>query len=980
MWSTNKKYLQIIIILISSLFLCSCNDSNSPSTLRGVVMDDPLVGATVTAYGTNFETLGTAITDSDGEYNISIPYDSAYRIVASGGTIDGVPFTGTMKSICNKEQMCNATPLTTLTATLVDNYKLSFLQAQEEVSRTMMIDLGEDPFILEYQGKASEANQNTLSYIRENTNNGIDIDTWISTMLEDIPKPYNGTIKGTVKSDISLDNSDIKIINTDGNTFETVTNSEGEGKWETSKNIVINNTFRVEAQNILDFNGTLSTYVPYSNDMNLTNSTIELTILSTLVDRYIKHSMKTYNDATKAVKTYLSIPDDISLNDDMIDAYFSSDLFISQSEENGGFDAFVDAMILKIDSGESIFIGGVNNHAFLDLTLGQLTFRGLLGGAGGAAVGFVLNKALLHLGPKIGYYSPEQITAQKLEEIQNTLNEMKVELTAVDTRLTSLLKQSTFEIISHIYTSQANIAAGNINTWFSEYTTVKTTDDNGIINNDITKYNLQKFFNEKSTSDIKDAMTTIDSTLFTSYFGTESGLEFFVKKLEEQLRTTPFGNEKNEELYKAYKGLETYFLQALGTQIKALVLLRAKLSFENDEQLADNYENNIIAPRIKEQLKNFMIFTERLVAASANTETLVTGTSQMFPSCTKDIFHDADLIAQLSDEHDVGFVMRVAGDPKSIAEYLVSPQGFGWGEVTSISINDKDIREYNAPLTDGVSYYLGWNIDKNKRWHFSKETKIAFAKLTFKKLTGSRLSPKHRIYTFPYSQKADVDFEQIEPDNNPYANCFVTARALPKFNFKNENKVHATSGYQTIFEHKADMNNAKTEARVTLSKSSVREVIFAVDTQADMYLEVINDSSSSVDLQLSGTVNLDVDSKVATDMWMNIHIDNNIIIPPYLELHWQVKVGSENIFSREWKYNINRKNNRSSNHNIEYTDDGKTATWEGGGTLNEMRQIYFRVSRAKTDIATDWSFSRYNFDFDTIFKTTLNRLELKPVE
>lgn len=92
------------------------------TVIQGVVSDDIVVGATVTA--TSADTgllLGTAVTGADGTYAISTPttaIGSGYTLSATGGTMLGQAFVGTMSAIYRLGAKATASNVTLLTTSL----------------------------------------------------------------------------------------------------------------------------------------------------------------------------------------------------------------------------------------------------------------------------------------------------------------------------------------------------------------------------------------------------------------------------------------------------------------------------------------------------------------------------------------------------------------------------------------------------------------------------------------------------------------------------------------------------------------------------------------------------------------------------------------------------------------------------------------------------------------------------------------------
>lgn len=958
-----------MFIICLSLISCNGSSDRAGNDLSGFVVDDPVAGADVVVYDYDNKVLATGTTDTRGYYSIPVSALLASRVVVSGGTINGAPFTGTMESNCDGTEICHVTPFTTLTALAMDEYGLSHYQARKDVRRTCGISEGEDPFILEQEGLADENDMIKLDSLREELGSAAEnLDAWMQDKISAIVAPYKGSVKGTVSVISPLGSAAVSVISDNYETSTAV--SDDEGVWETSGSLVINDDFRVEASGgstLYDdsFAGTLSAYIPYDPDMDLAETEIRLTILSTLIDRYMQISERTYDDAVKRVEEYLSIPEDIGLNDNMIGAYFSDIEFMDQSVEKGGFDAYIDALALHVDSGETISIGGSgNSYQIVTSTLGEKVFTGVVGGMGGAAVGFVLGKGVELLGPKIGYKSPEQITNERLAAIEATLDKMTEQLDSIDNRLTGLaasLNMTRDEIISQIYIQSVKSASGQINGLLEEYSVTLSAG----------KEALPGFFRDFSPRSIKNDLTAIDTGLFSQSYASGSGLTYLTSSLVEKLKNTDFGSDRNTVLENAYETLEIIFTEAMADQVKGIILLKSKLDYENggDPTESDRYVNGVVIPLFEGQTKLFLDCVEQLIAASADVRTRVQGGGDMFPSCTQDIFYKADLLARyFYKTHDAGFIVRVVGDPKSISQFNKSPIGKNWGTPVTISSSEKF-----APLPEGAGYYLGWNQDRDKRWHFSTETKIKFLKLRFASMEQN-MSGRPYTCTYPYNRKVQVSYTRVDSEDGadmiPYANTFVTARAIPGFDFKNENKENQIlgEGERMPYEHTANTKSAVLRAfygqgaDIPWKKYS----LFSIDTQADMFFEVINDSENTIKLRLRGVVDEDI-------------LNDTGGKTPYTvqELHWQVKVGGNNMFSREYSYEDGAWawNELKTRHKKTCVyRDGRTADWNGGGTLDVMRQIYFRASRAKSYMTRGDDLKHV----DTIFKTTLECLELMP--
>lgn len=137
-------------VLFAAAMLVSCGGgagtSNAPAetiVIRGVVSDDAIVGATVTA--TSLDTgyaLGSATSAADGSFAItaaSTALGSGYALRSSGGTMNGVPFESSLSATYPVSWVEQSSNLTLLTTALVEaansstQYLGSHLQKHEAI-------------------------------------------------------------------------------------------------------------------------------------------------------------------------------------------------------------------------------------------------------------------------------------------------------------------------------------------------------------------------------------------------------------------------------------------------------------------------------------------------------------------------------------------------------------------------------------------------------------------------------------------------------------------------------------------------------------------------------------------------------------------------------------------------------------------------------------------------------------------------------
>lgn len=101
-------------------------------------------------YAADGTLLGQALTDENGFYGLDglTPSDS-YQVTASGGTLDGEDYPGTLSGRCS-DLPCDITPLTTLIDLLADQEDITYGEANTRLLNWLALDT--DPFMADHQG------------------------------------------------------------------------------------------------------------------------------------------------------------------------------------------------------------------------------------------------------------------------------------------------------------------------------------------------------------------------------------------------------------------------------------------------------------------------------------------------------------------------------------------------------------------------------------------------------------------------------------------------------------------------------------------------------------------------------------------------------------------------------------------------------------------------------------------------------------
>lgn len=988
----------VVALVIVGFFLGGCGDSNhdysssSGHFVSGIVADDPVSGAVVNIYNSAEEVVGTGTTDDNGTYRIEVEETGEYRVVASGGSINGVPFTGRMENICTDPLECDVTPLSTLALEVAEQHGYLLERARQEARLALGIQEDDpDPFALAVRGKSEGSESGeiegldrvNLEYLRTRIKDHTSMETWLQERLETVPEPYNEIVEGEASVGFSLMDADVELALDEEQLSAGVTDENGT--WETAPELNIYQPFRIEVRNgytfAEDFEGTLSAYVPfrdagysYSESVELLDN-LEVNVLSTIIERYMRFSECSYAAAVERVKFFLSISEETDLSDTgQVRRYFNPQVLLENAEELG-FDTYIDLLVQKVDSGEQISIGGAQNaftgYQIIKVGMGTKIFNGVVGGLASGGLSFALDTGMTYLLPAMGFETAEQKLQATLDEIKDTLKTMSDDIIEIGDDVKTLL--------ANLDIAVSEIISENVLIEVNKYTDIIEYNFNRMLTTDDAKAFVEGLPNIGLT------LQHIHSHMFKPSSGAQSAFEALTKKMEKKIRAAE-PDKRGDVLWSAYLALENYFNNIIGIQLQGAILEANNINWKNyagtsNESVATFTEEDL-APIIVKQIDMFMGYVERLVVASADTRSIIQGGGTMFPSRADDVFYSADLIAQQFDpKHRAGFVVRVAGDPTIIEEFFTSPEGQSFGPHTFVPIGGKNIRSYSAPIPDGYpAYYLGWKIDRDARWNFNQQEYIQIAKLRFDVMEGHLEDkspsdfPFTRTYVYKFNpnykgaltKKKTVEFKEIDlmagdegNEGIPYANMFIEARVVPFFNFviENQNKYHLKQGHWDTTNFSANLDDVSLEAEFVSRRLESHSHDGEVDVQAQMLFEVINDSGVDMDLWADGKVKEKIEN--------NKGGDNNLGLD--LELHWQIKVGGNSLVKHEWQEDWHKFSPYGfaieglHKHTTEFFD--RRATWKNG----QMYQLIFNASRNQVIFTPPPTYNEkaLNVKFDT---------------
>ncbi len=183
-------------------------NNNHPvmKTISGVVVDDPIVGATVKVLSLNSDELQVTTTDNNGNYSVQVNADdisAGFMLEANGGVMNGVDFNDTLRAIYGASENlenANITLMTTLLTKMVtdDNSTDGVFLEKRDRALQKLFDMGmlkqEDWFKVE----PSLVNMDELSALVQF--NGLD--AWLSEIIVDLDDSQLGREKMSVFSNV----------------------------------------------------------------------------------------------------------------------------------------------------------------------------------------------------------------------------------------------------------------------------------------------------------------------------------------------------------------------------------------------------------------------------------------------------------------------------------------------------------------------------------------------------------------------------------------------------------------------------------------------------------------------------------------------------------------------------------------------------------------------------------------------------------
>ncbi len=617
----------------------------------------------------------------------------------------------------------------------------------------------------------------------------------------------------------------LRLLDTDDAESLATCTSAADGSWQVDM-LILSAPLRVVSSGGTHdgspFDGQLSAYIPH-NDAAIAEEalgyhagSILINVLTTFVDLYMLQESCNYEMACEHVAHFFQIPLNADLtSEEETAAYFSTAELLFRAQTNGGFDAYVEHLLLLVDSGDFITMlpDTSKGYEIIESTLGTWAGNKLMSGVVGAGANFALGKAWSLLLPALGFETVEQGMARRLDEIQAELSAVHHDIGVLDTKVESLMNDlhiSTAEILDEVnrsdLTEWRRLIQNQFNNFIFQFgpeAAPSSNDmdefahaicDSGNLNFDQVLFNLN------------DAMVGTDlAGVLTSYS----------RLLAEQILVAP---DKGIALKEAYVAYEHYFGDLIVLYLRGVTLYcnaKEYLSVADHVPGARTqaYWDSKVNGHLDDQVDAFLEGVERMLTAAADTRTIMTGKYSMFPLESAEILARADFAAaQFSSKHDFGLVVRVLGDPTISDALCTKPVMSSETKITSnennlgapayAPIHTVNTREWPYPTYRAAQNYLGWSgPDNNKAWTYSLVNTIAFAKMTFPQMSATLLNAYQskagshnfrRVYKTAAGAECSVLYQMLDRATGKaaaketqeavlYGHCVFNARRNPSF-------------------------------------------------------------------------------------------------------------------------------------------------------------------------------------------------------
>ncbi len=364
----------------------------------------------------------------------------------------------------------------------------------------------------------------------------------------------------------------------------------------------------------------------------------KLNAITTLTAKYFeKHTETGYAEAESTVEAFLEVPSGKNLSYvietmEWDNSIFDHSVFMKQAKAAGGFNDFIDALVLEIDSGRAHSMKGIplygGEWGDLAAFLGKSVASGAIGAIAGQGVNWIMHT--------LGYRNPTEKMVEQLKEqmstMSQTLTQMKRSLTKIEGLQQQTLQKidnAVRDIGTKIETSYKGLK------WEIEYSALKVRSSNIVTAISAPKEGISTAFNrlyqysKLDPSQTNDALRNAIAQTVNEVLSVTDGIEPMLMTINDNIVgsldmglldlwstiLTIGATDKTqlESLYNSFVERFSYLLSIELTGINVMIdAFHAK--FGNDTKLATDFWASWTG-KLKTQLNLFLRFSERAVVS-----------------------------------------------------------------------------------------------------------------------------------------------------------------------------------------------------------------------------------------------------------------------------------------------------------------------------------------------------------------------------
>ncbi len=470
------------------------------------------------------------------------------------------------------------------------------------------------------------------------------------------------------------------------------------------------------------FTGTLVRYIYGFTE----EGAYSINAITTLVAaHHDEHPSVSFESSEAAVSEFLAIPPQTTIqavveNANIAFVYFDHYAFMGEASSEGGFDAFIDYLVVEMKQGTSThsFVGYSNENSvageFLGWFGGNLA-NGAASYIGGQAMGWAMNL--------LGFKSSDAEIMDKLNQISNQLIQMDQKLDAISRDIGSLRSQIA-ELEAALSATETNLKnrisqiatydpISKIESAFAQLGIYAQCKPGEVSLNTINEWASSVL---DPTTGAFASMNSLDNFIQGHVLGTEEGLlELMTSSAINSLDSSPgnhYGRNYRNKVLNIANGMTDYFKKLLYVEMKGLTIISEAHHARNETVPVSHYINSVWQPRLEKQVDLFVTQMERFVIMAErqyflefpNMGPIPADKYQIMQNYWQQVYHvDVTNVAEILPQVDQFADQVLNGDGQFVARVLFINKLSG-------GVTPTDLRPTFQNMETGQSYSVAGTL------------------------------------------------------------------------------------------------------------------------------------------------------------------------------------------------------------------------------------------------------------------------------